>query len=102
MIEIKKAKDLENLFKLCRKHGIDAFEMGPIKFNLGVEPLKQKRYKVVPEQKTNPVDPLAPGGITDRLQVPLPNVPRYEAPIPTDALTEEEMLFYSVQNENQS
>lgn len=91
---IKDLKHLEQLIKLCRKSGIEAFECGPIKFNLGPEPAKQKRYKHAKPEKPN--DPLAPGGITDRIQVPLPNVPRFEPQAPNDVPTEEDMLFYSV------
>lgn len=99
MLDIKNLKDLENLFKVCRKNGIDAFEVGSIKFNMGTEPQKAKRYKPVSEDKANPIDPLAPGGISDRMQVPLPNIPRYEPEIPSDALTQDQLIDWSASSE---
>lgn len=79
-MKIENLKDLQKLIQLCRKLGVDAFEVGDIKMNLGPEPIK---YKASPKQTVQAA--LAPGGITE------------DTKIETDVLTAEQMLFWSSQ-----
>lgn len=80
---IKDLKDLKKLMILCREQGIDAFEIGEIKFNLGTKP--QPKVRKTKEKETV----LAPGGITEEVQ------------IPTDSISEHDMLFWSVTDNQQ-
>lgn len=85
-MKIDTLKDLEKLVKLCRRLGIDAMEIGDIKFGLGQLPVIPKKSNIqsmfqeadlrIP--KYNPV-------VTDST----PDI------IKTDELTDEQLLFYS-------
>lgn len=81
-MKIDSLKDLKALLRLCRQEGVEAFELGDIKFNLSPNlPVKaQTRYKA---EET--VTTFTPGGITEEVQ------------IPTTGLTQEQLLFYSSQ-----
>lgn len=80
---IKSLKDLEKAIKLCRKMGVESIKIDGVEFHLGPVYFPQKRQ--VTEKKINS---LSPGGITDGVQIPAAN-------IPTDGLTEEQLLFFS-------
>ncbi len=94
-MDIKSLKDLEQLIKLCRKTGIDAFEIGSIKFNLGQEP------KSKPKGKQRSVADDFPEA---SLKVPqfVPTVSNeIQGVIKTDELTPDQLLFYSATDETQ-
>jgi len=86
-MKIESLKDLQKLIQLCRKMGVEAFEVGEIKMSLGPEPAKYKATAIYKQtlQKT-----LAPGGITE------------DVTIPTDLLTDEQLLFWSAQGSDAS
>lgn len=83
-MKIENLKDLQKLIQLCRKTGIEAIEVDNVKINLGPAPIiLQKQPKFVKPQETFEVH--TPGGITEEIQ------------IPTNGLTEEQLLYYSSQ-----
>lgn len=65
-------KDLDRLFKLCRKHGIEEMDFQGIKFKLGPEPIKSKDVNQDEVDTDNPY-----------------------SNFPDRVLTEEELAFYS-------
>ncbi len=84
-------KQLEKLMQLCRKQGIEAFEIGEIKFNLGSLPKVGKQLpsiddSVFPEQ--NVQVPKFNGILPDE-------VPAQEKIKTADDMTEEQRMFYS-------
>lgn len=90
-MKIDSLKDLEKLVKLCRKLGIDAVEIGDLKFNLGQPPQTIRKNQIVQSMfsdadikipKYNPV-------VSDST----PDI------IKTDELTQEQLLFYSSDSE---
>lgn len=80
-MKIDNLKQLQQLIKLCRQTGIEAIEVDGIKMNLGPTPVIYKA-----EKKQLPETTIAPGGITEDIQ------------IPTNGLTEEQLLYYSAQS----
>jgi hypothetical protein len=70
---IKDFKDLEKLFKLCRKQGIAEMDFNGIKFTLGELPSDIATGSNT--QESDPVDPYKD--------------------FPTGDLTQEQLLFYS-------
>jgi len=87
-------KKLEQLMKLCRKHGVETFNVGDISFTIGAAPIKPVRANTALE--------LPPEA---KLKIPqfngtLPVEQATEAPdvIKTDALTDEQLLNWSVQD----
>ena len=90
-MNINNIKDLEALIKLCRKHNIEAFEIGDIKFTLGLKPTTKKAQQL-PELTFPEANIQVPtfNGITN------PDVLKaVEDQIKTDGLTDEQLLFYS-------
>lgn len=88
-MKIDSFKELQKLIKLCRTTGIEAIEIEGLKMNLGPTPtiIKQtKRSKSVAEDQIIPPT-LAPGGITE------------EVTIPTNGLTDEQLLYWSAQGQ---
>ncbi len=88
-MKIENLKALEQLLKLCQKQGVEAMEVDGLKFNL--RPL-QKVTKA-----KDFVSEMFPEANVD--------VPKYNPPavtadqIKTDALSEEDLLFYSAKQE---
>ncbi len=82
---IKDIKDLQKVITLCRKLGVESIKVDNVEFHLGAAPIKtylgQGLIKGIKESITTPT--FIPGGITEDVQ------------IPTDGLTEEQLLFYS-------
>lgn len=84
---INNLKDLKALVQLCRKEGIDAFEIGDIKFNLGAKPKRERKHTPIefdiPEAsvKIPQYNPIVKQVVADVIK--------------TDDLTQEELLFYS-------
>lgn len=89
-MELKNLKDLEKAVKLCRRLGVDALEVGNVKFNLGLAP----RVK----SKSNSADFDIPEA---NLKVPQFTPTIENDLIKTDDLSEDELLFYSAVNESQ-
>ena len=88
-MNINTIKDLEALMKLCRKHNIEAFEIGDIKFSLGA-PLVRHQAAIKSE------DPLANAKVPLFNGITNPAVAQTVADvIKTDELTQEQLLFYS-------
>ena len=88
-MKIDNLKDLKKLIDLCRKTGIEAIEVDGVKMNLGPMPTTQARIApqssiLAPADQTEYI----PGGITETMS------------IPTNDLTEEQMLFWSSQGQN--
>lgn len=88
---LKDLKDLEKAIKLCRKLGVNAIEIGEVKFELGQAPTPQT-YKT-PKVTTMAPGMTAPGGITEDVIIP---TTQGFAPA---GLTDEELLFYSAANQ---
>jgi hypothetical protein len=84
-MKVENLKDLKKLIQLCRQLGVDAFEVGEIKFNLGSLPQPIRQSKAV---KTTITPTLAPGGITDDTKIPTSE---------WDTMTDEQKLFWSAQ-----
>lgn len=90
-MKIQDLKDLKALIKLCRQTGVEAIELDGVKMNLGPTPTIYKVAKAksgalskTSEESTS----YPPNGITADMQ------------IPTNGLTEEQMLFYSSEGNN--
>lgn len=86
-MKIESTKDLKKLIQLCRTMGVEAIEVDGVKMNLGPTPVivSKTRYKAQPETQVSNTT-LAPGGITEDIR------------IPTNGLTDEQLLFYSAQD----
>lgn len=85
---INSLKDFKALVKLCRKHGIDAMEVGDIKFNLGPAP------KTSSKRKSKGIDLDMP----PEANISIPRFTGEVSPpdvIPTTELSEEDLMFYS-------
>lgn len=88
-MKISSLKELQKLILLCRKTGIEAIEVDGVKMNLGPTPviIQNKRTKPTAPEQSFPVH--TPGGITEEVQ------------IPTNGLTEEQLLYYSSGSNNE-
>lgn len=85
-MKIENIKQLQALIKLCRTTGVEAIEVDGIKMNLGAAPtVIYKQHKTSTKSAEEIIETIAPGGITE------------EVKIPTNGLTEEQLLFYSAQ-----
>lgn len=92
-MNVSNLKDLKKLIHLCQSQGVRAIEVDGIKLELNELVKAPKRYKHIPE----PSNSLSPN-LDENISIP-------QMDIPTDELTEEEMLFYSaptVQTSNPS
>lgn len=82
---INSLKELERLVKACRRLGVDSITVDGIELKLGAKPAASASSKRKPQSLVN-----------------MPTVPVFgqdglaDAQIPTDMLTNEQMLFYSV------
>lgn len=91
-MKIDTLKDLKKLVELCRKVGIDAMEIGDIKFNLSPIALPKAKastgYWATPEAeiKIPQYSPVASNITADIIK--------------TDELTADELLFYSATNQD--
>lgn len=81
-MKIDNTKQLEQVIKLCRKNGVDAMKIDNVEFHLGPVPYTAPKTK---ETVHYTAPTYTPGGVTEELK------------IPTDGLTEEQLLFYSAQ-----
>lgn len=87
---INSLKDLKKLIQLCRQTGVEAIEIDGVKLNLGPTPVIYKTTRAKDNAPTKtPEQVFTPGGITEEIQ------------IPTDGLTEEQLLFYSAQGHSE-
>jgi hypothetical protein len=84
-MKIDTAKQLEQVIKLCRKLGVDSMRIDGVEFHLAPIALQPKKVKSLMEDIQPQMPVYTPGGITE------------EVTIPTDGLTEEQLLFYSAQ-----
>lgn len=85
-MDIKNLKDLKKLIQLCRTTGVEAIELGTLKMNLGPTPVIYKQYKTKPIEVTTQT---TLGEIDENVK------------IPTDQLTEEQLLMWSAQSNEQ-
>lgn len=86
---ISDLKELQALIKVCRKLGVNTIEVDGVKLSLGVLPYSPKELK----------DPAIPDAA---IKVPLYNGPITEPDaIPTEGLTEDQLMFYSAQGHDQ-
>lgn len=76
-------KDLAKIIALCRKTGVTSIEVDGIKLNLG--PVSSKLSKATPRDMA----------IFDPGAIPSYTPSEPDAKIITDALSEEELMFYS-------
>lgn len=83
-MKIDSLKELKALIKLCRQLGVDAIEVDNVKFGLGPEPVTYKPYTATQQAAFT----------TDGT----PDLPNIKTP---DALTEEQMLMWSAQSNEQ-
>jgi hypothetical protein len=82
---IKDLKTLEKLVKLCKKQGINAIKIGNIEFSIESGPKAIRPIEAdIPEAK---------------IKVPKFNGNLQPDKIETDALTDEQLMFYSVKEE---
>ena len=79
-MKVETIQDLKKVIDLCRKSGVDIIKVDGIEMVLGTKPETVQRVKPVQPSTTQTY---APGGITEELR------------IPTDDLTEEQLLFGS-------
>lgn len=90
---INSLKDLDKLLKLLRSQGVKSIDMGGIKLELNDSvPMKEKPSKIDAKYYNGLEDSLT--NINASISVPQPE-------IPTDAPTEEELLFWSASGSNQ-
>jgi hypothetical protein len=63
---IETLKDLEKLFKLCRKQGVQEIDLGTVKFKLGDLPQREEQYQdiQVDEEPTNKYAGFPEGNLT--------------------------------------
>lgn len=87
-MKINDIKDLKKLIQLCQSQGVRAIEVDNIKLELNELPQKQPRYKYIPDSATTP----SLSNVDENIQIP-------QSSIPTDELTEEQLLNWSVGNE---
>lgn len=92
-MDIKTAKDLEKVIRLCRKLGVDAMEIGNIKFNLGATPQKQTK-------SFNPALDIPEAGLKIPQFTPS-EVSETPDNIKTTDLSDEDLLFYSATDNSQ-
>ena len=85
-MQIDSLKELQKLIKACRSLGVEKIEIDGIKLELGALPISKKSAKVV-----EPVEDFELNGIGASTPIPRPEI------IPTDELTEDQLLFYSAQ-----
>lgn len=88
---IKDLKDLKKLIAICRSTGIESIRFDGIEMHLGQEPIKYRKSKDSPKVTENVT--------LSKTYQSTANVPP-DLHIPTDALTEEQLLFYSADNVN--
>lgn len=91
-MKIDTLKDLEKIIKLCRKTGVSAMRIDGVEFELGPEQANiniQKPSKRFVEELQPQMPVFTPGGITA------------ETKIPTDGLTDEQLLMWSAQGHEQ-
>lgn len=86
-MKVESLRELKALIKMCQSQGVKAIEIDNIKLELNPPAPKQKRYKQVPEFADLPLEAQL-------------KVPQME-PIPTDELTEEQLMYYSAENPQQ-
>lgn len=84
---IKDFSDLKKLISLCKKQGIEAIKVGDFELKLSQDIQFQPQRRSKRLSAAYPT--LAPGGITD------------DTKIETDGLTPDELLFYSVSENEQ-
>lgn len=91
---LKTLKDLEKAIRLCRKLGVNAIEIGEVKFELGQAPVT---YTPAKKQKVDQTltGMTAPGGITEDVRIPT------TAGFDAAGLTDEQLLFYSAGGDTQ-
>lgn len=87
-MQIESLKELQKLIKACRALGVEKIEIDGIKLELGSLPTTRKASKVVEAVQ----DDFDLGGIGANTHIPTPDL------IKTDALTEEQLLYYSAQS----
>ena len=88
-------KELKALAKACREAGITTFEGVGVKFTLGPAPIKvRKRFKEAAEEVLSDFEKAV-----KEAQTP---VKAASEPIKTDTPTENELLFWSVTDEEEA
>lgn len=80
---IKDIKDLKQIIDLCRKTGIESIKIDNVEMHLGPAPIKYTTTT-----KSTPKAYTPPGVVTEDTQ------------ITTDELTPEQLLFFSVTNQD--
>jgi len=81
---INNIKDLDQLLSVLRKKGVEKFSLNGLSLEINYN--IQLQTPVKKQKNQQPI--IAPGGITDETPVETP-----------DALTEDQLLFYSVTTE---
>ena len=91
-MKIENLKDLKKVIDLCRSTGVDKMSIDGIHIELGMAPHKEPRKSKSSEfVQSVGQTPISPGGITEDVRIPV-----------LESLTEEQLLFYSVQQENEN
>ena len=93
-MDIKSIKDLEKVIKVCRRLGVEAIEIGEIKFNLGAEP--KSKMGIVSAANDFPEASIKIPQYTPQAS------PEVQGVIKTDELTPDQLLFYSAVDETQN
>lgn len=86
-MKIENFKDLQKLIKVCQSQGVKAITVDGISLELSDTPVKTSTYKRM-KQITEPSETFPPHSVDENIQIP-------QMDIPTDALSEEELLYYS-------
>jgi hypothetical protein len=91
-MKIENLKDLKKVIDLCRSTGVDKMSIDGIHIELGLAPIKQSRRSKSTEfvqSEGQTTTAFTPGGIREETTIPI-----------LEALTEEQLLFYSVNSES--
>jgi hypothetical protein len=84
-MKLDTAADFDTLLKVLRKHGVEIIKIDNIEIVLGKEPQKQPS-----ERKSRSASKSSFGEIDENIKIPITPLT-----IPTDELTEEQVLFGS-------
>lgn len=91
-MKIESLKELENVIKLCRRTGVEHIIVDGVELNLGPAPIIYRK-EAKPASTKERVDRILNPGVA--------HTPTEETIITSDSLTDEQLLFYSAQGNEQ-
>lgn len=95
-MKIESLKDLQKVIQACRKLGVQSIKIDNVEFHLGDLPHKSnlRKFTNISGLIEPIVSPYTPGGIDENTKIIAEN-----SAIKTDALTDEQLLYYSARPE---